>query len=144
MTGHEALNPIHPSVLPHLDPVFIDLYNTHVANTPNKPIDLGILRSKYSVLYSYGTGPSPEPEKVYDAEVPGLNGDMIPVRVYNPNSEGPWPVHVDFHGGGGFIAFLPFLSSNTYANGYGQAGALATSTPNLTYANISPSRVMSA
>ena len=103
MTGHEALNPIHPSVLPHLDPVFIDLYNTHVANIPNKPIDLGILRSKYSVLYSYGTGPSPEPEKIYDAEVPGHNGDMIPVRVYNPHSEGPWAVHVDFHGGGEFV-----------------------------------------
>lgn len=113
MTGHEALNPIHPSVLPHLDPVFIDLYNTHVANTPNKPIDLGILRSKYSVLYSYGTGPFPEPEKVYDAEVPGHNGDMIPVRVYNPNSQGPWAVHIDFHGGGGFIASLPFLFFNS-------------------------------
>lgn len=100
MSSHEALNPIHPSVLPHLDPVFIDLYNTHVANTPNKPIDLSILRSKYSVLYSYGTGPAPEPAKVYDAQVPGHNGDLIPVRVYEPASPGPWPVHIDFHGGG--------------------------------------------
>lgn len=100
MSSHEALNPIHPSVLPHLDPVFINLYNTHVANTPNKPIDLSILRSKYSVLYSYGTGPAPEPAKVYDAHVPGHNGDLIPVRVYEPTSPGPWPVHIDFHGGG--------------------------------------------
>ncbi|KAL4890555.1 Alpha/Beta hydrolase protein [Aspergillus ambiguus] len=100
MTGHEALNPIHPSVLPHLDPVFIKLYNEHVANTPNKPIDLSILRSKYSVLYSYGTGPAPEPGRVYDASVPGHQGEMIPVRVYEPATPGPWPVHIDFHGGG--------------------------------------------
>ncbi|KAL4863490.1 hypothetical protein BDV12DRAFT_26606 [Aspergillus spectabilis] len=100
MSGHEALNPIHPSVLPFLDPVFIDLYNTHVANTPNKPIDLNILRSKYSVLYSYGTGQAPEPARVFDAQVPGHNDDLIPVRVYEPATPGPWPVHIDFHGGG--------------------------------------------
>lgn len=100
MSNHEALNPIHPSVLPHLDPVFIDLYNTNVANTPNKPIDLNVLRSKYSVLYSYGTGPAPEPARIYDSQVPGHNGDPIPVRVYEPATAGPWPVHLDFHGGG--------------------------------------------
>ncbi|KAE8364680.1 Alpha/Beta hydrolase protein [Aspergillus caelatus] len=98
--AHEALNPIHPSVLPHLDPVFVKLYNENVANTPNKPIDLAILRSKYSVLYSYGTGPAPEPARIYDTTVPGYNGDLIPVRVYEPSSPGPWPVHIDFHGGG--------------------------------------------
>ncbi|KAL4954388.1 esterase [Aspergillus filifer] len=98
--AHESLNPIHPSVLPHLDPVFIDLYNTHVANTPNRPIDLAILRLKYSVLYSYGTGPAPTPPRVYDATVKGHNGDDIPCRVYEPDTPGPWPVHVDFHGGG--------------------------------------------
>lgn len=109
MSNHEALNPIHPSVLPHLDPVFIDLYNTHVANTPNKPIDLNVLRSKYSVLYSYGTGPAPEPARVYDSQVPGHNGDPIPVRVYEPATAGPWPVHLDFHGGG--MATLPWIQA---------------------------------
>ncbi|OJI96743.1 hypothetical protein ASPVEDRAFT_158401 [Aspergillus versicolor CBS 583.65] len=106
MSNHEALNPIHPSVLPHLDPVFIDLYNTHVAKTPNKPIDLSVLRSKYSVLYSYGTGPAPEPARIYDSQVPGHNGDLIPVRVYEPATAGPWPVHLDFHGGGWGIGDL--------------------------------------
>ncbi|KAJ5335601.1 hypothetical protein N7452_008004 [Penicillium brevicompactum] len=98
--SHEALNPIHPSVLPELDPVFIELYNEHVANTPGGPIDLSILRTKYSVLYSYGTGPAPDCARIFDSEVQGHNGDMIPVRVYEPASPGPWPVHIDFHGGG--------------------------------------------
>ncbi|CAG7937919.1 unnamed protein product [Penicillium nalgiovense] len=98
--SHEALNPIHPSVLPHLDPVFVQLYNEHVANTPGGPIDLAVLRTKYSVLYSYGTGPAPDCARIYDAQVPGHNKDLIPVRVYEPSSPGPWPVHIDFHGGG--------------------------------------------
>lgn len=98
--NHEALNPIHPSVLPHLDPTFVQLYNENVANTPNRPIDLSVLRSKYSVLYSYGTGPAPDCARVWETEVPAFEGAMIRVRVYEPASQGPWPVHVDFHGGG--------------------------------------------
>ncbi|KAJ5260552.1 hypothetical protein N7478_012157 [Penicillium angulare] len=97
--SHEALNPIHPSVLPHLDPVFVKLYNDNVANIPAGPIDLSVLRTKYSVLYSYGTGPAPDCARIYDSQLPGHNGDLIPVRVYEPASPGPWPVHIDFHGG---------------------------------------------
>ncbi|KAL4899376.1 hypothetical protein BDW74DRAFT_163558 [Aspergillus multicolor] len=100
MAAHESLNPLHPSVLPLLDPVFVDLYNTHVANIPNKPINLSILRSRYSVLYSYGTAPAPEPARIYDSTVTGHNGEQIPCRVYEPGFPGPWPVHIDFHGGG--------------------------------------------
>ncbi|KAG6014353.1 hypothetical protein E4U43_006621 [Claviceps pusilla] len=107
---HEALQPIHPSMAGKLDPVFEKLYNDHVANTPLQPIDLAALRTKYSVLYSYGTGPAPDVGRIYDAQIP-LDPDADPdadpgpdthlqVRVYEPDSPGPWPVHMDFHGGG--------------------------------------------
>jgi len=139
MSNHEALNPIHPSVLPHLDPVFIDLYNTHVANTPNKPIDLNVLRSKYSVLYSYGTGPAPEPARIYDSQVPGHNGDPIPVRVYEPATAGPWPVHLDFHGGGMATPSPVHEKGKKKAdNQANQDGASAISTPSRTSASTSP------
>ncbi|CAJ2507867.1 Uu.00g090530.m01.CDS01 [Anthostomella pinea] len=103
--GHEALNPIHPSLVDRLDPAFVDLYNKHVANTPNKPIDLAVLRKVYSRLYSYGTAPAPEVGREWEAQVPGWSkypGD-IALRVYEPAGEKPsagWPVHFDFHGGG--------------------------------------------
>jgi acetyl esterase/lipase len=97
---HEALNPIHPSVLSELDPTFIALYNEYVAPIPNKPIDLEFLRSKYSVLYSYGTAPAPEAARTYDSKVPGHGGVEIEVRVYEPATPGPWPVHISYHGGG--------------------------------------------
>jgi len=97
---HEALNPIHPDMLDRLDPTFVQLYNKHVANTPNRPIDLAFLRSKYSVLYSYGTGPAPDVGRIYDAKLPADDGTELDIRVYEPSSNGPWPVHIDFHGGG--------------------------------------------
>ena len=97
---HEALNPIHPDMLDRLDLTFVGLYNEHVANTPNKPIDLAFLRSKYSVLYSYGTGPAPDVARIYDSKIPVGAGVELDVRVYEPSSNGPWGVHIDFHGGG--------------------------------------------
>ncbi|KAG5975968.1 hypothetical protein E4U55_007521 [Claviceps digitariae] len=99
---HEALQPIHPSMAGKLDPVFEKLYNEHVAHTPLQPIDLSVLRTKYSLLYSYGTGPAPDVGRIYDARIPLDDGTdtSLPVRVYEPDSPGPWPVHVDFHGGG--------------------------------------------
>jgi acetyl esterase/lipase len=107
---HEALNPIHPSVLSSLDPTFVKLYNGHVANIRNKPIDLNFLRTEYSALYSYGTAPAPEAAKAWDATVPGYQGAEITVRVYEPATPGPWPVHIDFHGGG--RSAIPIRDSN--------------------------------
>lgn len=100
---HEALDPIHPSVLSSLDPTFVELYNAHVANVLNKPIDLNFLRTKYSVLYSYGTAPAPEAARTWDTTVPGHGGVDIAVRMYEPSTPGPWPVHIDYHGGGKFF-----------------------------------------
>ncbi|QUC22870.1 uncharacterized protein UV8b_07111 [Ustilaginoidea virens] len=99
---HEALQPIHPSMAGKLDPVFEKLYNDNVASTPLRPIDLGALRSKYSELYSYGTGPAPDVGRVYDDRIPLGDGSdvQLDVRVYEPDSKGPWPAHIDYHGGG--------------------------------------------
>lgn len=87
-------------MLDRLDPTFVALYNEHVANTPNKPIDLPVLRANYSRLYSYGKGPAPDVARIYDSKVPVGDGVTVDVRVYEPSSTGPWPVHIDYHGGG--------------------------------------------
>ncbi|PTB69007.1 alpha/beta-hydrolase, partial [Trichoderma citrinoviride] len=97
---HEALQPLHPSMEGKLDPAFVKLYNDNVATKPPKPINLEQLRKGYSVLYSYGTAPAPEVGRVYDDVIPLADGTQLPVRVYEPERPGPWPVHVDFHGGG--------------------------------------------
>ena len=92
-----------------LDPVFEALYNEHIANTPMRPPDLAQLRKSYSTLYSYGTGPAPEVGRTYNASVSiesGGNMVDIPLRVYEPATKGPWPVHIDFHGGGWAVGDL--------------------------------------
>jgi acetyl esterase/lipase len=97
---HEALQPLHPSMAGKLDPVFEKLYNDNMANVPIQPIDLAKLRLNYSTLYSYGTGPSPEVGRIYDTSFALDSGEEIPLRVYEPDTTGPWPVHIDYHGGG--------------------------------------------
>lgn len=97
---HEDLQLIHPSMESKIDPVFVQLYNKHVANTPLKPIDLSVLRKHYSVLYSYGTAPAPDVGKVYDAQIIIEEATALDVRVYEPETPGPRPVHIDYHGGG--------------------------------------------
>lgn len=100
--SHEPVQPIHPSMEGKLDPTFVQLYNDNVAYKPNGPIDLAVLRKHYSQLYSYGTGPAPDAARTYDTTFPLDDGagTEIALRVYEPDSPGPWPVHVDFHGGG--------------------------------------------
>ncbi|CAK7901592.1 hypothetical protein CAAN1_11S03598 [[Candida] anglica] len=103
MSGHEAINPIHPSMVDKLDPAFVKLYDEHVANTPNRPIDLEVLRKNYSKIYSYGTAPAPEIKDVKDIKFPSFDGYEVTLRVYRPNGSNPddlLPVHIDFHGGG--------------------------------------------
>ncbi|KAM0249540.1 hypothetical protein ACHAQJ_009007 [Trichoderma viride] len=97
---HEALQPIHPSMAGKLDPVFEKLYNDNVANKPLRPINLEELRANYSVLYSYGTAPAPDVGRIYDDVIPLADGTQLPIRVYEPDVPGPWPVHIDYHGGG--------------------------------------------
>ncbi|KAH8174950.1 alpha/beta hydrolase fold domain-containing protein [Sarocladium implicatum] len=97
---HEALQPLHPSMKGKIDPVFEKIYNENIANTPMRPPDLAMLRTKYSVLYSYATGPTPEVGRIYDDTLPLDDGQLCAVRVYEPATQGPWPVHLDFHGGG--------------------------------------------
>lgn len=43
--------------------------------------------------------PAPEPAEVEDRAIPGPSGD-IPVRIYTPEGEGPFPLLMWFHGGG--------------------------------------------
>ena len=92
--------------LQRLDPVFVKLYNTHIAHIPPK-LDLDEARRNYSHLYSYAQAPATGVGGIGETTVPGWDkypGD-IEVRVYVPPGEEPgqrkvWPVHFNFHGGG--------------------------------------------
>ena len=61
-------------------------------------------RAGYDALGAAG-GESPELGSVEDRTIPGPAGE-IPIRVYTPVGEGPFPVVVFFHGGGFTIGSL--------------------------------------
>jgi len=100
-------NPLHPSLISELDPAFLKLYNDYIATSPPPSTDINVVRSNYSVLYSYATAPASGVGGIGETTVPGwakYPGE-ISVRVYVPPGEEPgqrkvWPVHFNFHGGG--------------------------------------------
>jgi len=49
--------------------------------------------------------PGPEVAKVEDRNIPGPDGD-VPVRIYSPEGDGPFPILAWFHGGGWVVGDL--------------------------------------
>ena len=49
--------------------------------------------------------PGPEVAKVEDRTIPGPDGD-VPVRIYTPEGEGPFPILAWYHGGGWVVGDL--------------------------------------
>ena len=67
------------------------------------------------VLQQHGESTDPEPvADVEDRTIPGPAGE-IPVRVYTPMGEGPFPVLLYIHGGGWVIADLDVYDSSPRA-----------------------------
>ncbi len=106
-----AVNPIHPSVVDRLDPIFLKLYNAHIANVPLS-LDLHEVRCDYSFLYDYAKKKPTPVGGIGETTVPGWDKypEDIPIKVYVPEERSPqgedlgerkiWPVHFNFHGGG--------------------------------------------
>lgn len=58
-------------------------------------------------LFAGMTAPAEaEVASVVDRTVPGPDGNEIPVRIYTPEGDGPFALHVTFHGGGFVIGSL--------------------------------------
>jgi acetyl esterase/lipase len=67
------------------------------------------------VLQDQGRSTAPEPvASVQDRTIPGPAG-AIPVRVYTPSGNGPFPVTVYYHGGGWVIATIDTYDSSARA-----------------------------
>ncbi|KAL3496083.1 Alpha/Beta hydrolase protein [Aspergillus germanicus] len=62
--------------------------------------------SKYSFTYPIWSG-GPEVHKVHDIQIPVSDPEgFITCRVYTPSGTGPFPVHLNFHGGGWVLGGL--------------------------------------
>lgn len=109
-----------------LDPqmkVVIDVYKT-IMGTPITALTPPDARQQFSaedaekiVARMTGAAEAPMPVgKVTDGvQIPGYEGNQIPVRIYTPAGTGPFPVILYFHGGGFVIATIDTYDSSARA-----------------------------
>ncbi|PQE30288.1 AB hydrolase superfamily protein [Rutstroemia sp. NJR-2017a WRK4] len=111
--------PLHPSILPHLDPVYHTFYNTHLINSQvvhHQPLSV----SRSSAILLPGASDPVSVGEVRDLQIPqpcsskkineqeegedkSGNESRIPIRAFipaAPTPKGGWPLCMYFHGGG--------------------------------------------
>ncbi|TQB69257.1 hypothetical protein MPDQ_002126 [Monascus purpureus] len=100
-------SPIDPSFLPKLDPDFIEYYNAYLAiKTSAHTVSIEDMRAfpqKYAAPWARNFTFEPF---VKDIKIKSDDGHVFTARCYHPDprtspfGEGPYPVHINFHGGG--------------------------------------------
>ncbi|GAA4225585.1 alpha/beta hydrolase [Actinomadura meridiana] len=89
-----------------LDPEAQRIIDRTPAEDPNAsgPLDVVAMREGFQQMWKM-PDPLPEVGSVVNTTIPGPGGDL-PVRIYTPEGEGPFPAFVWFHGGGWTIGGL--------------------------------------
>jgi len=93
--------PLHPQAQAYLDQMAA-LQMPHIATLTPDVVRAGI--AAQVAIERQQTPPDPV-ARVEDCTIPGPAG-AIPVRIYTPEGDGPFPVLVFFHGGGWVICTL--------------------------------------
>lgn len=101
----DPVKEIAPSILAKLDPDFVK-YWTGVMNKGSLPAQLSIeqVRANPAMFAPACALDTKGYQGTVDTEITSEDGAKIPVRVYYPDGSkhgpGPYPVHLNFHGGG--------------------------------------------
>lgn len=102
--GPQPPYPLHPSVVPRIDPVYASFYNEHIIGKQQvhlQPVEA----SRSSGVLIPGAGPSYPVAKAEDLSFPRKqsSGPDVRVRCFTPQGPRPergWPCLFYFHGGG--------------------------------------------
>ncbi|KAH8657857.1 Alpha/Beta hydrolase protein [Xylariales sp. PMI_506] len=99
--------PIHPDFISRLDQDFIEYYNEHFASkAPTHHVSIADMRANPSKYYSPWYKDFSKLEFVNDISITSDDGHVFTARVYHPDAvkspfgAGPYPVYINFHGGG--------------------------------------------
>ncbi|CAA9956767.1 fungal specific transcription factor domain protein [Pyrenophora teres f. maculata] len=108
----EAVDDCHQTPqqwLGRLDPEWVQVWNAHGGRhrqAEEVPIE-EVRRKPLSYSFTYPTWSGPSVFKEDDIEIPVTRpAGHIKIRVYTPEGEGPFPVHLNFHGGGWVLGGL--------------------------------------
>jgi hypothetical protein len=97
------LTPLHPTVLPKLDPLFVDYYNKVIGTkVATHTIPLSEARANPG-KYGFGWGKNyTGTELVKNWDIPSKDGTLFKVRTYHPDPKihgrGPYGAHLNYHG----------------------------------------------
>lgn len=104
-SAHALQNPIDPSFLDRLDKDFIEYYNLHLANKPaTHSVSIADIRANPKKYASPWCRDFSNESLVKDIKIKSDDGYEITARCYHPDAskspfgEGPYPVHINFHG----------------------------------------------
>lgn len=109
MGSTDALpNPIDASFAGRMDADFVAYYNKNIAiKPPTHAIDLAEVRANPQKWASPWCIDYSDLPFVHDIQIESGDGHVFTARIYSPdetkddpNTQGPYPVHVNFHGGG--------------------------------------------
>lgn len=91
---------------PVLEPILAPLRS--IPQVPMDSVSVETMRAFYDQNSVERAGPPPPVAAVEDRKIPGPSswGGEIPIRIYTPDTPGPLPVVVYFHGGGWVIGSL--------------------------------------
>lgn len=101
----EILNPIDSAILPLLDPEFVAYYNKNIGpKLATHQVPFADVRANPEAWRGAWCIDCTGQPGVTNLKIPSKDGHMIPLRTYAPDAKtfgpGPYPVHVNFHGGG--------------------------------------------
>ncbi|KAA8629729.1 hypothetical protein SMACR_08628 [Sordaria macrospora] len=100
---------IPPHILSKLSPDFVQFFRDVLSKRP-RDVSIEELRAHPEKYRAPTTIDTSKYERVADYEVTSEDGAKIPVRVYHPDpakhGNGPYPVHMNHHGGGFVIGDL--------------------------------------
>ncbi|KAL2819621.1 Alpha/Beta hydrolase protein [Aspergillus cavernicola] len=109
ITNTNPQNAIPEKYLHGLDPEWCQMWTEHGKDVSSAHLvtieEFQKSPGKYSFTYPTWTGP--KVNQVHDVQVP-VSGpsEYITCRVYTPSGDGPFPVHLNFHGGGWVLGGL--------------------------------------
>ncbi|ROV90931.1 hypothetical protein VMCG_09996 [Cytospora schulzeri] len=102
--GPQPPYPLHPSIIPKLDPVYANFYNEHIIDKQQVHLQ-PVSASRSSGVLIPGAGPKYPVAKSEDFAIPRTQstGPDIKIRCFTPEGKKPeagWPCLLYYHGGG--------------------------------------------
>ncbi|KAF5379586.1 hypothetical protein D9757_009282 [Collybiopsis confluens] len=121
----EIKQPLHPSIIPRLDPEYVAFHNKYVQyGTPPEDIPWDPVKIRGGAGQEVGARKPLEVGKIEEFELK-KGGHGRKMKAYTPHGEAPeagWPIMIYFHGGASLARGGTVLDYNATPGGFALGG----------------------